>query len=176
MDPLHFTSCVTSTEALPLCATSTEHECALSCLLLWMQHLCQCNSCRTHALAVCENEHCERIRALWDLRAHVRTWIAMENLTLEGGVLKARMRDLETLLRLDYEYVTYTPPSREHASQSTMQVFALLDLLRRFQRHVDPFQQSRLDGGDLYIAMCDVVESLKHSVPEEPEATKKGIF
>ncbi len=120
----HFTNC--SKANLPIC--SFEETCNLSCIIRWVSHLKSCDECMEHSKCLmCENNHCKKIRALYDLKIGIIQFMIKENIAIEDNIFDKLISQLNCLFSIDYWNVSY-----KGNDKNTLRLFTLLEIFLVF--------------------------------------------
>src|SRR5437870_4258521 len=102
----HISTCILA-EGMPACSLKG-HDCSLSCLVLWFDHVDMCDTCLTHLMCCETDAHCLRIAELIKLRDKLRMFLLNNKLTEDGYVFQEIKKSIITLLNnLDFNNISY---------------------------------------------------------------------
>lgn len=158
----HITHCPGAQLSLPSCGL-LGHSCSLSCLVLWFPHLRLCQKCVNHiAMGTCQDVHCKRIVYLWILRSNIIEILCIRKLKPDGEIFTSVVRDIQSLLRLDYQNIKYEKINDTSPINWTVMVFQILNVLCSFQKEMKALGM-QLEGIDLsyiftYLAEKELVD------------------
>lgn len=155
---IHFFDCPDAESELPDCSRRvSEHECSMSCLQLWYNHIDHCDFCRGHIFVIedstCQNRYCTRIIELLKLREKITTLMANNKLVPGGYVSEMIQGELQVLLSLDYNNLIYDGhEQKNYIQRRTQWVFEILAYLVYFEKQMKNLG-FKLEGDDLKTLM-----------------------
>ena len=183
----HISSCPDAANTIPKCANG--HHCNLSCISLYVAHLEKCTRCVEHLCLMeeqyeqqqqqrgaeentCQNVHCRKVFNCWQLKGDLNECCYRNKLKIDGYVFQGIARQLEVLLKTDFENLVYrnaptandarkTEEQRKrdaYCVKNTARLFDYLNIFKTFKQKMAACDMY-LDGVDLVGIFQSIIAS-----------------